>query len=65
MYKYEINKLKENFWHFIPKLLPRKLIYFSSIHLGAKVTTGKHSNTIVPDLTFLEAIKRFGDDNNV
>ena len=55
----------ENFYYNIMKFMPRKFIYFAAIHLGAKVTTGKYGSTIVPELLFMEAIKRFGDDNNI
>ena len=62
---YNVEKFKENFWHLFAKKLPKKLIYFAAIHLGAKVTTGKFWNTVVPELTFMDAVKRYWDDNNL
>ena len=56
---------KEKFYHWFVKKLPKKLIYFSAIHLGAKITTGKYSKTIVPELTFMNALERFGNDNKI
>jgi len=35
------------------------------MQLGAEVTTGKYGNTIVPELTFMDAVKRFGDDHKI
>jgi len=54
-----------NFWYFLVKLLPKKLIYFCFMHVMAYSTTGKYGNTIAPELIGIEAIKRYGDDNNL
>jgi len=50
-----------NLWFKLVKHLPKKLIYFCAMQLGAIVTTGEYSSTIVPDLTFMEAVKRYSD----
>jgi len=63
--KHQIAKFKMNFWLWFVKKLPKKLIYFAAIHLGVKTTTGKYRKTIVPELTLMNAIKRFGQDNNI
>lgn len=39
--------------------LPRKLVYFAAIRLIAHATTGKHGNTIVPELLATEALDRW------
>jgi len=40
-------------------LLPRKLVYWCTIRVGANATQGEHSNQIVPDLKFMDALKRW------
>jgi len=52
-------------WFKFVKHLPKKLIYFCAMQLGVEVTTGKYSNTVVPELTFMNAVKRFGDDYKI
>ena len=41
------------------------LQYLTTIDLIAKSTMGKHGNTIVPELTAMDAVKRFGQDYRV
>ena len=52
----EVMKVKFNLW--LAWLIPRKWLYWIAVRIGAIVTTGKYGNTIVPDLTFMEALKR-------
>ena len=47
------------------KFMPRKFIYFATLHLIAKTTTGKHSNTVVIEFTVIDAVKRFAEDNGI
>lgn len=49
----------EKIWIWIAWLLPRPLVYWCSLRLGAHATTGTHGQTIVPNLTFVDAIKRW------
>lgn len=42
-------------------MLPRWLVYWCAIRLIAHATQGKHENTIVPDLTAMDALKRWED----
>jgi hypothetical protein len=39
--------------------LPRWLVYWCSIRLIAYATQGEYANTIVPDLTAMDALKRW------
>ena len=39
--------------------LPKKLVYWSAIRVGANATTGNYSNQVVPELNFMEALKRW------
>ena len=40
-------------------LLPKRIVYFAAIRLGVYATVGQYGNTIVPDLTFMDALKRW------
>lgn len=40
-------------------LMPRRLVYWCSIRLGANATQGSYSDQIVPDLNFVDALKRW------
>lgn len=51
-----------NFWYWLVSKLPKKIVYFSFMHVMAYSTTGKYSSTIAPDLTGMEAIKRYRND---
>lgn len=39
--------------------MPRWLVYWCSIRLMAHATTGQYSSQIVPDLTAMDALKRW------
>jgi len=53
------SKIKENVEWGIAYALPKKIAYFATIRIGAHATTGKHSSTCVPDMTFMDAIGRW------
>ena len=40
---------------------PKWLVYWCLLRVGAYATTGRHSDIIVPELTFMDAVKRWGD----
>ena len=40
-------------------LLPRSIAYWAAIRVGAEATTGEWSSQVVPELTFMDAIKRW------
>lgn len=40
-------------------LLPKSVVYWCAIRLIANATTGKHSNQIVPELSAMDALKRW------
>ena len=44
---------------FIAWRMPRKLVYWCSIRLMANATTGIYGNTIVPELSAIEALNRW------
>jgi len=51
--------------YFLIKFIPKRLKYFIAIDVIAYATTGKYSNTVVPELTAMDAIQRYGDDHNI
>ena len=49
----------ERFWFWLAWCLPRSLVYFASIRLVSHATTGEYDTTIVPELSAMDAIKRW------
>jgi len=45
----------------IARRLPRWLVYWAAIRLGAEATSGRYGSTVVPELTFMDALKRWHD----
>lgn len=43
----------------IARRLPKRLVKWCAIVVGAHATTGKYSTQIVPDLRFMETIERW------
>lgn len=52
-------KIAERFWMKLAWILPRSLVYFASIRLVAFATMGRYGNTVVPELTAMDAIQRW------
>ena len=52
-------KIKEEFLISLSWLMPRKLVYWCAIRLVAHAMVGRYSSQIVPELTALEALKRW------
>lgn len=40
-------------------MLPRSVVYWATIRLGCNATQGEYSSQVVPDLNFVEALKRW------
>lgn len=43
--------------------LPRKLVMWCYLRVGAHATTGRFGNTIATDITMMEALKRWDEPN--
>jgi hypothetical protein len=54
-------KFRHEFWLVIARCLPKSLIYACALVLGSKANTGKWKDD--PELTLLEAYKRFWQPN--
>ena len=50
---------KEKFWSWLSRRMPRVLVYHCTIRVGVHGTTGKHETTVVPDVTYMEILKRW------
>lgn len=53
-FKYEYEKYKEKLMMAIAWVMPRWLVYFCAVRLGAHATTGQFGKTVVPEVTFME-----------
>lgn len=51
----------ERLWMWVAWHLPRKLVKWCYIRVGAHATTGEHSSMVVPELTMMDALKRWND----
>lgn len=40
-------------------LLPKRIVMRCAIRIGANATTGEYGNQVVPDLLFMDAMKRW------
>jgi hypothetical protein len=50
---------KEAFWRWLAWKLPGPLVYWASVRLVTRATSGSFEDTIVPDLTAMEALQRW------
>lgn len=51
--------MKEKVQMWIAWRLPRWLVKWAAVRLVAEATTGKYGTTIVPELTAMDALKRW------
>lgn len=51
--------MKEKLQIFIAWRLPKGVVYWCAIRLMAHATQGKYGNQIVPELTAMDALKRW------
>jgi hypothetical protein len=51
--------MKEKLARFIANRLPIKVVYYTAIRLGVYATCGKYGTQIVPELTFMDALRRW------
>lgn len=52
----------ERLWIKLAWFLPEPLVYFCTIRLIANATQGKYGNQIVPELTAMDALKRWEEN---
>jgi hypothetical protein len=51
------NQQKDNFWLWLARHMPKKLVYWCAIVLMAHATTGENSNVETSTLTCIDALK--------
>lgn len=52
--------MSEKIWMWIAWRLPRTLVMWCAMRVGAHATQGQYSDQEVPALTFMDAMKRWG-----
>lgn len=52
-------KWSERFWVKLAWAMPKTLVMWCAVRLGAHATGGKYESTVVPELTFMDALKRW------
>lgn len=57
--RHTIERVKEDAMHWLARHLPRRLATWSFITVVAYATTGKYGDTVVPELSAMEALKRW------
>lgn len=57
--RYEAGKIRERALVAIAWHLPKSVAMWAYIRVGAHATTGEYSNTVVPEITMMEALERW------
>jgi inhibitor of KinA sporulation pathway (predicted exonuclease) len=60
---YLLSRKREAFIRWIAWHLPKSLVMWCYLRVGAHATTGKYGNTIVPELGMMEALDRWDSTN--
>jgi hypothetical protein len=63
LWTWRLSRLKEKFLLWLVWKLPRTLVYWCAIRVGSEATTDQYSNQCVPDLLFMDALKRWERDS--
>lgn len=53
-----IDRLLDDLARHVANALPGRVLYWATVRAGVVVTTGVYSDTVVPDLTLVDAIRR-------
>lgn len=54
-------KMKEKIWMKIAWAVPSTLVMWATVRLIAHATQGKYGSTVVPELSAVDALKRWND----
>lgn len=52
-------------YYLLIKIMPNKLRYLTTMSVIAYATSGEYSFTIIPELSAMDAIRRFEKDYNI
>lgn len=62
--KYWMRKRYERWLRVIVWRLPRSIVMWSTIRVISNATTGPYANQVVPELTAMEALRRWDGDSD-
>lgn len=65
MIKYHFQKFFTDLLYVIAAHLPKSVVLYCALYVMSYATTGKYSNTVVPELSGMDAIKRFSHDYDI
>jgi hypothetical protein len=65
MFKYHFQKFFTDLMFTIAKIMPKTFVLYCALYVMAHSTSGKYSNTVVPELSGMDAIKRFSHDYHI
>ena len=54
-----MREIQERFLTFVAWHLPKSLVMWCYVRVGAHATTGQYGDTVVPDLSMMDALKRW------
>ncbi len=57
--RYYITKMSNKFWTLLVWRLPKPLIRWATVRAIVHATSGEYSNTVVPDVTAMDTLKRW------
>lgn len=63
-WKYEARKFKEKVQRKIAFMLPRSVVMWAYIRVVLHATNGKWGNTVVPEITAMDALDRWDKPND-
>lgn len=58
-FKYEVERRDERLLIWFVWRLPKRLVYWCAIRVGAHATTGKYDSKTTPELLFVDALHRW------
>jgi hypothetical protein len=57
--RYDLHKVPERVLIWLAWKLPKSLVYWCAIRLIAHATTNEYGNTVVPEVTAMDALERW------
>ena len=58
-------RYRDRFCQWIAWHIPVRIAMWTYVRVGAHATTGKHGNTVVPEITMMDALGRWTSDNRL
>lgn len=54
-----LNRRVEKFWMFVAWRMPKTLVMWCAVRVGAHATQGEYGDQVVPELKFMDGLKRW------